>query len=228
MRVRFGSFVFDSDRRELRDDDEQVHLAPKAFDLLELLLQCRPRALSKGEIRRRVWRDTHAGDRNLNVLVAELRKALGEDAQEPRFVRTVFGFGYAFAGDAAADEPEPGDVASLATRSRVLWERKVIPLAEGENILGRDDGAVVQIDVPGVSRRHARIHVEGGRAILEDLGSKNGTYLKDERVLVPTPLWDGAVFRLGRNVLVYRSAPEKGSTVTEAPSPDDRHREPTG
>ncbi|MCG6927272.1 MAG: winged helix-turn-helix domain-containing protein [Acidobacteria bacterium] len=228
MRVRFASFVFDSDTRELRDGDEQVHLAPKAFDLLELLLQSRPRALSKGEIRRRVWRDTHAGDRNLNVLVAELRKALGEDAREPRFVRTVFGFGYAFAGDAAADEPETGDVVGLAIRSRVLWERKVIPLAEGENILGRDDKAVVQVDVPGVSRRHARIRIERDRAILEDLGSKNGTYLKDERVLVPTPLWDGAVFRLGRNVLVYRSAPEKGSTVTEAPSPDDRPREPTG
>lgn len=226
MRVRFGSFVFDSDTRELRDDGKQVHLAPKAFDLLELLLQCRPRALSKGEIRRRVWRDTHAGDRNLNVLVAELRKTLGEDAREPRFVRTVFGFGYAFGGDAEADKPADG--AHLATRSRVLWERKVIPLAEGENILGRDDGAAVQIDVPGVSRRHARIHVEGGRAILEDLGSKNGTYLKDERVLVPTPLWDGAVFRLGRMVLVYRSAPESGSTMTEAPSPDDRAREPTG
>lgn len=228
MRVRFGSFVFDSDTRELRDGEEPVHLAPKAFDLLELLLQRRPRALSKGEIRRRVWPDTHVTDRNLNVLVAELRKALGEDAQEPLFVRTVFGFGYAFAGDAAADEPEAGDGTGLATRSRVLWERKVIPLVEGENVLGRDEEAVVQIDVPGVSRRHARIHVEGGRAILEDLGSKNGTYLKDEPVLDPTPLWDGAVFRLGRNVLVYRSGPESGSTVTEAPSRDDRPREPTG
>jgi DNA-binding winged helix-turn-helix (wHTH) protein len=213
MRVRFGEFRLDSDTHELRRGEERVHLAPKAFVLLELLVRSRPRALSKGEIRRRVWPDTHAGDANLNVLVGELRQVLGEDAKEPLYIRTVFGFGYAFAGEA---EEEGGlDRGPAASQPRILWERRVIPLLEGENVIGRDEGVAVRIDAPGVSRRHARVLVHRDHATLEDLGSKNGTWLEDERLTVPTPLPDGAVFRLGRLVLVFRSGPETGSTVTE-------------
>jgi len=213
MRVRFGEFQLDPDTHELRRGEETVHLPPKAFVLLELLVRSRPRALSKGEIRRRVWPDTHAGDANLNVLVGELRQALGEDAKEPRFVRTVFGFGYAFGGEAEEEGgPSP---ATGAPQPRILWERRVIPLLEGENVIGRDDGVAVRIDAPGVSRRHARLLVQRDQATLEDLGSKNGTWLEDERLSVPTPLPDGAVFRLGRLALVFRSGPESGSTVTE-------------
>jgi DNA-binding winged helix-turn-helix (wHTH) protein len=213
MRVRFGEFRLDSDTHELRRGEERVHLPPKAFVLLELLVRSRPRALSKGEIRRRVWPDTHAGDANLNVLVGELRQVLGEGAKEPLYIRTVFGFGYAFAGE-AEEEGEP-DRGPAASQPRILWERRVIPLLEGENVIGRDEGVAVRIDAPGVSRRHARVLVHRDHATLEDLGSKNGTWLEDERLTVPTPLPDGAVFRLGRLVLVFRSGPETGSTVTE-------------
>jgi DNA-binding winged helix-turn-helix (wHTH) protein len=213
MRVRFGEFRLDSDTHELRRGEERVHLAPKAFVLLELLVRPRPRALPKGEIRRRVWPDTHAGDANLNVLVGELRQALGEEAREPLFIRTVFGFGYAFAGE-TEEEGEP-DRAPGAPQPRILWERRVIPLLEGENVIGRDESVAVRIDAPGVSRRHARVLVHRDQATLEDLGSKNGTWLEGARLAVPTPLPDGAIFRLGRLVLVFRSGPETGSTVTE-------------
>jgi len=219
VRLRFGEFRLDSDTRELHRGDEPVHLAPKAFQLLELLLRSRPRALAKGEIRRKVWPDTHAGDANLNVLVGELRQALRDDPKEPRFVRTVYGFGYAFAGDVeeegagAPDRRGPGDALP-----RVLWERRVIPLLDGENVIGRDEGVAVRIDAPGVSRRHARVIVSRGQAILEDLGSKNGTYVNDRRIDVPTPLPDGSVFRLGRLLLLYRCGPDTGSTVSEGES----------
>jgi DNA-binding winged helix-turn-helix (wHTH) protein len=213
MRVHFGDFLLDSDTRELLRGGEAVHLPPKAFALLELLVRSRPRALAKGEIRRRVWPETHAGDANLNVLVGELRQALGEDAKEPRFVRTVFGFGYAFAGEAREEGGGEGGAASALPR--VLWERRIIPLLDGENVIGRDEGVTVRIDAPGVSRKHARILVTHGQAVLEDLGSKNGTYVNDQPIDVPTPLPDGAVFRLGRLVLLYRSGPEKGATATE-------------
>lgn len=191
MRVRFGEFLLDADTRQLLRAGEAVHLPPKAFCLLELLVRARPRALAKGEIRRRVWAETHAGDANLNVLVGELRQALRDDAKEPRSVRTVFGFGYAFAAEAT----EEGAEAAVTVQPRVLWERRVIPLLEGENVIGRDEGVAVRIDAPGVSRNHARLLVSRGQATLEDLGSKNGTYLNDQRLDVPTPLPDGAVFR---------------------------------
>jgi len=76
-----------------------VHLQPKTFELLDLLVRSRPKALSKQRIRAQLWPETVVGDASLTVAVAELRSALGDDAKEPRYVRTVYGFGYAFAGE---------------------------------------------------------------------------------------------------------------------------------
>jgi Transcriptional regulatory protein, C terminal/FHA domain len=192
-----------------------VHLQPKTFDLLELLVRSRPKALSKQQIRGHLWRDTAVADASLTVAVAELRAALGDDAKEPRYVRTVYAFGYAFAGD-ATPAGTPGEAPDTGA-PRVIWGRRVTPLVEGENVLGRDENATVRIDVPGVSRRHARIDVRGNHATIQDLGSKNGTFLVEQEAPVTAPvlLLDGAAFRLGRIQLVFRNSPEYGSTVTE-------------
>ena len=96
-----------------------------------------------------------------------------------------------------------------------------MPLLPGENVLGRAADAAVRIDAPGISRRHARILLAEGTATLEDLGSKNGTYLRRQRLDAPAPLRDGDVFRLGRHTLVYRASPPDGSTVTEVDSHHD-------
>jgi hypothetical protein len=155
------------------------------------------------------------GEASLTVAVAELRAALGDDAKEPRFVRTVYGFGYAFAGEAVPDGEEAGGGPSPAsgTVPRVLWEKRVIPLVEGENVLGRQEGVTVRIDAPGVSRRHACINVVGAWATIEDLGSKNGTYVGDGEAPIrePTTLPEDGRFRLGRVLLVYRCSPDVGS-----------------
>ncbi len=214
--LRFGDFVLDRDARQLFRDGVEVHLQPKTFELLDLLVRSRPKALSKQSIRDQVWPDVVVGEASLTVAVAELRAALGDDAKEPRYVRTVFGFGYAFAGEvlderAASIAPPRSDVPA----PRLLWEKRVIPLLEGENVIGRDEGATVRIDAPGVSRRHACIRVAGRTATIEDLGSKNGTFVGDELLSAPTPLVDGAVFRLGRVVLVFRNEKDTGSTMTE-------------
>ena len=84
-------------------------------------------------------------------------------------------------------------------------------------MLGRDEDVTVRIDAPGVSRRHARIRVSGAEATIEDLGSKNGTYLGDgtSAITCPTVLPDDSRFRLGRVLLVFRSSPEAGPTMTE-------------
>jgi pSer/pThr/pTyr-binding forkhead associated (FHA) protein len=97
----------------------------------------------------------------------------------------------------------------------VIWERRVVPLESGENLLGRDEQAAVRIDAPGVSRRHARIVVRADGATLEDLGSKNGTFLRERRLESPAELTDGDAFRLGRHLLYYRSSPLRGSTHTD-------------
>jgi len=218
LRVRFGEFVLDTDSRQLLRHGAEVHLQPKTFELLALLVGARPKALSKQAIRGQLWADVVVGDASLTVAVAELRAALGDDAKEPRYVRTVYGFGYAFADEVetlggGATEPRPGTVVA----PRVLWEKRVIPLVEGDNVLGRDEGVTVRIDAPGVSRRHACIRVDGAGATIEDLGSKNGTFVGDD----PAPITgacalpDDSRFRLGRVLLVFRSAPEAGETRTE-------------
>lgn len=212
MRVPFGEFTLDRGARQLLRGGKELHLQPKAFELLDLLLQKRPEAVSKPAIRDRLWPETFVSESNLSGLVAQVREALGDDPRQPRYIRTVYGFGYAFAG---AEEEPSGAGAPARMAPRVIWERRIIPMAPGENVLGRDEEATVRIDSPGISRRHARILVDKDRVVLEDLDSKNGTFLNEERLEGPGVLQDGDTFRLGRLLLVYRSSVLQGSTNTE-------------
>ena len=111
MRLTFGEFVLDDRTRELRRDDQAVHLSPKAFLLLERLLHHRPEAVPKAMLMAEVWPGTHVTEASLASTVAELRAALGDQKMSPRFIRTVHAFGYAFSGDAVevapAGRPEP-------------------------------------------------------------------------------------------------------------------------
>jgi DNA-binding winged helix-turn-helix (wHTH) protein len=155
MRVRFGDCVLDSDTRQLLVRGETVHLSPKAFQFLELLLESRPRALSKSEIHERLWPGTFVSDGTLASLLAEVRSATEDSARESRFVRTVHRFGYAFSGGA---EELRGNVSALGGQKliyRLIWGNRDIPLRLGENLLGRDEAAIVWIDDALVSRRHA-------------------------------------------------------------------------
>ena len=107
MRARFGEFIVDFETRQLLRDAHPVHLTPKAYQLLVLLVEAQPRALSKDELQQGLWPSTFVDEANLSVVVAELRSALGDDARQPRYVRTVHGFGYAFAATVARDQPTP-------------------------------------------------------------------------------------------------------------------------
>ena len=219
MPVRFGEFSLDRDRRLLTRGGEPVPLVRKAFDFLELLVAERPRALSKEQIRDRVWPKTGVSESTRNSLVGELRAAMGDDAREPRYIRTVHGFGYAFAAE-ARDEEAPGAATAAPSpallSARLLWEDRLIPLSPGENLLGRDEDVNVRIDAPSVSRRHARITVAAGEpATIEDLGSKNGTWVGERRLDGGrAPLRDGDALRLGKVELLFLDSKEKGSTQT--------------
>ena len=200
MRLSFGDCVADFDTREVLRAGKPVHVEPRALRLLELLIAARPRALSKEELHAALWPKTFVTGRSLARLAADLRKALDDREKDPKFIRTVHRFGYAFC--AAADPPPraPGQAAVF----RLFWADREIALREGENILGRERDATAWIDVYSVSRRHARIVVSGDRATLEDLGSKNGTFLRDEAVTKPAALCDGDRFRLGTVELTVR------------------------
>jgi DNA-binding winged helix-turn-helix (wHTH) protein len=201
----FGEFALDLESRQLHRAGEEVRLGPKAFDLLALLASQPTRALSKTHVRDTLWPWTAVAESNLTSLVAELRHALADDAKCPRFIRTVHGFGYAFCGVVRSAPGHTRDRDSEQRHLRLLVQDRETTLREGENILGRSDEAVVWIDSSTVSRRHARILVGGSKATLEDLGSRNGTYLRGERIGAPEPLADGDEIRIGGVFLVFRS-----------------------
>jgi DNA-binding winged helix-turn-helix (wHTH) protein len=207
--VRFGEFELDLDRRELRKSGRAAHLSPRAFALLELLVTERPRTLSKDDLRKRLWPDTYVSNTALAQLVTEVRKALADRAREARWIRTVFGFGYGFAGTV-----EDGAAAAAPSRPAcwLRWGHHHLTLDEGENLVGRGSEADVRIGVPEVSRRHARIVVEAGTAVLEDLQSRNGTFVRGRQVNGPTKLADGDEVAFGPEVLVFCSTSASSTT----------------
>ena len=198
--MRFGEFVLDSAARQLTRNAEPVHLAPKALELLQLLIEERPRAVRKNELMDRLWPDVVVQEANLKNLVGEIRAVLGAQA-----IRTVQRYGYAFA---ALDSEETKSVA------RLIEGHHIHRLKPGENVIGRDDDCSVVLDFTGVSRHHARIRIGEGRYILEDLGSRNGTWRNEERVRDSVDLCDGDRIRLGGVPLVFRSISPAESTST--------------
>lgn len=137
MSFWFGDFELDQERRQLLRAGEPVPLEPKAYELLSLLLERRPRALSRAQIRDVVWPQTFVSESTLAVVVNGIRQALGDDARHPRFIRTVHGFGYAFCGEAQAS----GDVrpvVSGAVEERPYPGLLAFTEADAERFFGRE------------------------------------------------------------------------------------------
>ena len=210
MKLQLGELTLDLDARQLVRGAEDVHLSPKAFELLKILVENRPRALSKTELHERLWPATFVSEVNLAALIAEIRDALGDDARKPKFVRTAHRFGYAFSGSAL----DTGRAAPETTFCWLIKDGRRLPLRPGENILGRDPDEGIDLESPTVSRRHARIVVSPSGATLEDLGSKNGTYQRGERVTTAVALANGDEIRTGSIVMRFRMSSPKGLTET--------------
>lgn len=210
MTFRFDRFTLDADTRRLLDGQQEVHLSPKALQLLLVLVQNRHRAVSRAELQKELWPSTFVLDTNLASLVKEVRRALADPADTPTFIRTVHRFGYWFIGELC----DAGAMSAPDVQPRywLIWSSRQVAVTEGEHILGRAPDASVWIDVPGISRHHARLVVESQQATVEDLGSKNGTYVGDERVTSPRRLVDGDQIRLGPVVITFRIPPQVGAT----------------
>src|SRR5215203_2258159 len=96
VRYRFGAFTLDPDTRQLVSNGDEIHLSPKAFDLLNFLVANRARAVSKAELQERLWPSTFVEETNLATLAAEIRRGLRDSATHPTFLRTIYAFGYRF------------------------------------------------------------------------------------------------------------------------------------
>jgi DNA-binding winged helix-turn-helix (wHTH) protein len=200
MALRFGAFTFDADAHELRRDGTRVALSPKAFRLLERLIDARPNAVTHETLYAALWPDVIVEPGNLHVLISEIRNAITHDA-----IRTLHRIGYAFTL-ATTDVTQ-------ATFAILLGDDE-IPLRRGENIIGRDPRATVPINAPEVSRHHAKITIDGTRVTLEDLQSKNGTFVGTTRVTTATDLADGSEILIGSIQLRLTRIDAMKTTVT--------------
>lgn len=210
MTLRFGEFVLDRGRRELRRGEDPIHLSPKAFHLLEMLVEAAPNAVTRDELYRGLWPETFVEEANIPNLIKEVRRALRDNSRDPRFIKTIHSYGYAF-----NEVPQPECVDTRAWAPFVLnWCGRDFPLRQGENVIGRDPTADIRIESAGVSRRHAAITINGDAAIVRDLGSKNGTQVDGRRIAGSSLVAEAVDIRLGSAVVRLRSLPSSGTTVT--------------
>jgi DNA-binding winged helix-turn-helix (wHTH) protein len=201
VRICFGPFILDPDTRQLTRDGRPIHLSPKAFELLETLALERPKVLSRQMLQQRLWPETFVTEANLSNIVAEIRDALDDSPRDPTYIRTVHKFGYAFCGEAAFLRnavTAPKDEQPVCW---IEWGSRRFVLQPGEHVVGRDPDAEVRLDASTVSRRHARLVVTSDGAVLEDFGSKNGTYRGADRVTTPIQLADGDEIRIGSQIV---------------------------
>ena len=223
MPITFGAFTLDWQTRQLLQGTRPVPLSPKALELIAMLIEQRPAAVSKAAIHQQLWPDTFVSDGNVAVLVADIRRALGDNARRPLFVRTIHRFGYAFVA-AAAEVERSTTLVRSATACWLANGNERIPLHGGENVVGRGPTATVRVgldpasdlraDPEGISRRHAMIVVADTVATLHDLSSKNGTIVDGTRVTSPVPLVHGSQIRFGCVLVRYCQLSDGSSTQT--------------
>jgi DNA-binding winged helix-turn-helix (wHTH) protein len=209
--MRFGKFDFDPVTRRVRCEGVDIHLTPKAFALLAVLLDGAPRVVSKRELHARLWPGGVVADATLVALIKQLRAALDDRDRAAPLIRTVHRVGYALEIPLAQREQS---IPFVAARWLTVGQRR-LSLATGENIVGRDEAASVRLDDPMVSRRHARILVSSSGAHIEDLGSKNGTFIDGQPIAAgPMPLRDGIRLAFGTVRVIYGESGNATPTLT--------------
>lgn len=212
MRIEFGEFTLDGERQELLRRGERIAVTPKVMQLLELLLERRGRLVSHAELHDTLWPDVVVSEANVKNLVSALRRALDDHQREGRFLRSVHGRGYIFTGDVReAQESEPAVAAYIALAGGRLQ------LRHGANLVGREEDCAVRLDDATVSRHHAKITVDGDAITLDDLGSKNGTYVDGERITGRLRLEDEHDIAFGGVLTRFSRRPGSLSTLTFSP-----------
>ena len=195
-------------------DQVVVPLRPRVMDVLVALASRAGEVVSKRDLVDSVWSSGFVADNTINHCLKELRKDLGDSATAPRFVQTVPRRGYRLMG--RVRPIEAGDAIPGIEVARCILEGQgwSAYLLEGENLIGRGGEARIVVESPRVSRHHARIVISGESAIVEDLGSKNGTFVGERRIEEPASLSDGDLLRVGDVQIVFRSLGIGGPDAT--------------
>jgi DNA-binding winged helix-turn-helix (wHTH) protein len=209
-----SAIVVDVGARLVRREGTEVRLAPKAFELLLILVRNQPNAVPHERLHAKLWPGVHVSETSLPALVTQLRKALGDTSDDGRVIRTLHRVGYAFIGEGivAGHTPVAG-----APVSRLIWRGETFEVPAGESVIGRDRACAMHMDADSVSRHHARLNVTEDGVSIEDLGSKNGTWVNGERIHGTVPLTDGTCFRLGSETVRFELTIDERPTKTAVP-----------
>jgi DNA-binding winged helix-turn-helix (wHTH) protein len=195
---RLGEWHVEPDLNTISRGSESVHLEIKVMELLVFLASRGSRLVSRRELFDGVWGTEFICDNTLSHAISELRAALGDDAHRPRFIQTIHRRGYRMLQPVTSLEgrelPDPG----RPSQYRIIAQNRSIHLRQGANLLGRAPEATVRVDSVWVSRHHARISLDGRAATIEDLNSRNGTFLNERPVSQSSALADGDVIYLGK------------------------------
>jgi DNA-binding winged helix-turn-helix (wHTH) protein/TolB-like protein/Tfp pilus assembly protein PilF len=151
----FDSFRLDSGRHLLLRDGEAVPLAPRTFRLLLALFQHRGTVLSKDELMKQLWPDTVVEENNLTVIISALRKALGENPHQHRYIVTIPGRGYSFVADVREVSDDSGDVGLESPIQSGQHLRESREQREEDRSGGGEVKPLLVADIPALSR-HVR------------------------------------------------------------------------
>lgn len=208
---RFGDFELDVAAFTLRREGTPVRLEKIPMEVLVLLVEHAGKLVARDSIHAALWGPDVFLDRDaaINTAMRKIRKALGDDADRPRFVETVVGKGHRFVGPVIR---ETTDAERQAASYRLTRGTHAFALQNGENLIGRDPDVHVFLDHPSVSRRHARISITPDRVVLADLNSRNGTCVDGRGITSPTELHDGTIIGVGPITLTFVSLSGVAST----------------
>jgi DNA-binding winged helix-turn-helix (wHTH) protein len=225
-RLRFGDFELDLAAYVLRSGGNAVPLERQPMELLRLLVDARGALVDRAQIQAALWTRGVFVDHDaaINTAIRKLRRALGDPPERPRFIETVVGKGYRFVAPVQEDGPTPAlpprGPQRLFPRYRIRRGDEEYALVEGGNVIGRDPDAQVYIDHPSVSRRHALITIGRSGAAIEDLGSRNGTFVEGRRIEQRTNLRERTAIGAGPIVMTFEvlSAPASTKPMRNVPS----------
>jgi len=212
---RLGDWLVEPSLDRISRDGRIVQLRPRAMDVLGALAAAAGALAPKRKLIDAVWRTEFVSEHALTQVIAELRAALGDNAKNPIYIENIPRKGYRLVAAVTPLTAAEPVVREMALPLRLHGEGREFPLTQGSNVIGRTADAAVCVDRTEVSRCHARVVVNGTTATVEDLGSKNGTFLNGQRLRQPTVLADGDEIWIGRSIARFRYLIDGEPTQTE-------------
>jgi DNA-binding winged helix-turn-helix (wHTH) protein len=211
-----GSWMVEPTLDRITCDGREVRLRPRAMDVLTVLAISAGKLVAKRDLIDEVWRTEFVSDHALTQVIAELRAALGDNAGNPSFIENIPRRGYRLVAPVIPIVESVQSSHGVSMPFKLETDDGTRPLTQGQNVIGRTDEADICVDRTEVSRCHAMITVQGTSAVIEDLGSKNGTYVNGRQIDGPTALNNGDEIWIGRSVARMRFLIEGEPTKTEA------------